>query len=202
MQLLLVDIHPPPRRCVRPLLWRALFPPLPHCFTCLPRTTHLEPHIGPRPILLIHMRLLSALVCGLALLSAAVVAQDKPMNLPCVTWEPLTYQQNTDPTDLFVAAYTWVITDSFGDCLYKGDVFPCFSSDPGSNTWGHHDYQASMIPNDYCRSYLNGSVYFSNNMYVPKKGPKWQTWKWKQAQTGGVVPSNAIRFGEIGRAHV
>ena len=140
------------------------------------------------------MRFLSAV--AMALLALAVSAQDKPMDLPCVTWEPLTYYQNTDPTDLFVAAYTWVLQDGEGDCIEKGDIFPCFSSDPGSNTWGHHDYQQNDIPNDYCRSYLNGTVYFSTNMYVPKKGPKWQTWKWKLAQTGGVVPANAIRFGD------
>ena len=140
------------------------------------------------------MRFLSAV--AMALLALAVSAQDTPMDLPCVTWEPLTYDQNTDPTDLFLAAYEWVLLDGEGDCIEKGDIFPCFSSDPGSNTWGQHDYQASMIPNDYCRSYLNGTVYMSTNMYVPKKGPKWQTWTWKLAQTGGVVPANAIRFGD------
>jgi hypothetical protein len=119
---------------------------------------------------------------------------DKPMDLPCVTWEPLTSSQNTDPTDLFVAAYTWVLQMD-GECYEKGDIFPCFASDTGINTWGHHDYQPEDIPNDYCRTYNQGNVYLSNNMYVPKKGPQWQTWKWVLAQSGGVVPDNAIRYG-------
>lgn len=128
-----------------------------------------------------------------AFLVAACLA-DKPMNLPCVTWEPLTSSDNTDPTDLFLAAYTWVLTLD-GECYEKGDIFPCFASDTGVNTWGHHDYQPQDIPADYCRTYYQGSVYLSNNMYVPKKGPQWQTWKWVLTQSGGAVPDNAIRFG-------
>ena len=149
--------------------------------------------------LLIEMRFGSAFVACILVVAVAVgcaTAQDKPDDLPCVIWEPLTYYQNTNPTDLFIAAYTWVLGDGQDSCTEKGDIFPCFSSDPGSNTWGHHDYQVNDIPNDYCRSYINGSVYMSYNMYVPRKGPKWQTWKWKLAQTGGVVPANAIRFGD------
>ena len=136
------------------------------------------------------MRVL-AIIALLALLAVA----DKPMDLPCVTWIPLTSDQDTDPTNLFVAAYTWVIQDGFGDCIEKGDIFPCFASDSGINTWGHHDYQAQDIPSDYCRTYHEGAVYMSNNMYVPQKGPQWSTWKWVLAQAGGVVPLNAIRYG-------
>lgn len=129
-----------------------------------------------------------------AVLLATAALADKPIDLPCVTWEPLTYSENTDPTDLFVAAYTWVLQLD-GECYEKGDIFPCFASDTGVNTWGHHDYQPEDIPNDYCRTYYQGNVYLSNNMYVPKKGPKWQTWKWVLTQSGGAVPDNAIRFG-------
>jgi len=131
----------------------------------------------------------------IALVSLVVVA-DKPIDLPCVTWIPLTSTQPTDPTNLFVAAYTWVLQDGFGDCIEKGDIFPCFASDTGVDTWGHHDYQATDIPSDYCRTYYQGNVYLSNNMYVPQKGPKWKTWKWTLAQKGGVVPANAIRYGK------
>lgn len=129
-------------------------------------------------------------------LVALVVMADKPIDLPCVTWEPLTSTQPTDPTDLFVAAYTWVLSDANGDCLEKGDIFPCFAADPGVNTWGHHDYQPQDIPNDSCRTWYQGQVYMSNDMYVPKKGPQWHTWKWVLAQKGGLVPFNAIRFGK------
>jgi hypothetical protein len=139
------------------------------------------------------MRAAIALVVAVALIAS--VAADKPIDIPCVTWEPLTSTQPTDPTDLFVAAYTWVLSDQFGDCIEKGDIFPCFASDPGVNNWGHHDYQPSDIPNDSCRTWYNGEVYMSNNMYVPKKGPQWQTWKWVLAQKGGPVPFNAIRYG-------
>ena len=132
----------------------------------------------------------------LGLLAAAALA-DKPDDLPCVTWEPLTSFQNTpDPSTLFVAAVTWVITSAIdpSQCLYQGDVIPCFASDSGSNTWGHHDYQNDQILSDYCRTWINGSVYYSNNMYVPKKGPKWQTWEWQLTQKGATVPANAIRY--------
>jgi hypothetical protein len=133
----------------------------------------------------------------LGLVAATLAAADKPMDLPCVTWEPLTENQNTPPIDgLFVAAKTWVIYNAFDpmDCLYMGDVLPCFASDSGSNTWGHHDYQNPQILADSCRTWINGSVYFSSNMYIPRKGPKWQTWEWRLTQKGAKVPANAIRY--------
>eukprot|EP00759_Apiculatamorpha_spiralis_P021832 PhF_6_TR26349/c0_g1_i1/m.37936 len=120
----------------------------------------------------------------------------KPMDLPCVTWIPW---NNTTPTpsDLFLAAHTWLVHDQ-GDpsqCIQEGDIYPCFSSDPGTNTWGHHDYLDDWQA-DSCRSYLNETVIFSNTFYLPQKGPQWQTWTWQQAQTGGQVPDNAIRFND------
>lgn len=129
-------------------------------------------------------------------LLAALAAAQKPIDLPCVTWVPLTYSQNTDPTNLFVAAYTWVLGYGTDDCTEMGDVFPCFATDAGTLTWGHHDYQASDIPNDYCRIWLDDSVQFSSTMYVPQKGPQYLTWKWQLAQTGGTIPDNAIRYGD------
>jgi hypothetical protein len=142
----------------------------------------------------LHLQTMRAFLVAASLLAVIAVAQ-KPIDLPCVTWEPLSYSQNTDPTDLFVAAYTWVIGYGTDDCVEMGDVYPCFASDPGTLTWGHHDYQPNDIPNDYCRIWLDDQVQFSNNMYVPKKGPQWQTWKWQLVQTGGTIPDNAIRYG-------
>ena len=135
-----------------------------------------------------------AIVFALVALAGIALSQ-KPPDLPCVTWIPLTYDQMTDPTNLFVAAYTWVLGYGTDDCVEMGDVFPCFATDPGTATWGHHDYQAQDIPNDYCRCWVNDQVVMSNNMYVPKKGPQWQTWEWQLAQTGGTIPDNAIRYG-------
>lgn len=134
-------------------------------------------------------------VIAVVLLLAVCITADKPMDLPCVTWVLTNSHTPTDPTDLFLAAQTWVMQDAWGNCILMGDVFPCFASDTGIDTWGHHDYQRSEIPADVCRTYHQGTDYFSENFYLPKKGPQWQTWKWVQAETGGTVPDNAIRFG-------
>ena len=136
------------------------------------------------------------LVLAAVALVAMVATADKPIDIPCVTWVPLTSSEPTDPTDLFVAAYPWVLAATDEDCVVMGDIFPCFAADPGINSWGHHDYQATDLQEDTCRTWRNGAVYVSNDMYVPKKGPQWHTWKWVLTQKGGRVPFNAIRFGK------
>eukprot|EP00759_Apiculatamorpha_spiralis_P021833 PhF_6_TR26349/c0_g1_i2/m.37938 len=134
-----------------------------------------------------------ALSCIFALVNA-----DKPIDIPCVTWIPWNESTPTDPTNLFRAAHTWVVTVQ-GDpssCVGEGDIFPCFSADAGTNTWGHHDYVSGEYETDPCRSYVNNQVKYSKTFYLPQKGPQWQTWTWQQAQTGGQVPDNAIRFND------
>lgn len=82
-------------------------------------------------------------------------------------------------------------------CVGKSDVIPCFASDAGSTTWGHHDYEKPQIMSGSCHAVCsNGSVYSSRNMYIPKKGLKWQSWAWGLTQEGGRVPDNAIRYGD------
>ena len=139
------------------------------------------------------MMLKIAIVALLATSAFAV----KPMDLPCVTWEPLTSDDPTpDPSTLFIAARTYVTQFGPTECYQIGDIIPCFGNEPGVYNWGHHDYLNGVIDSDKCRTWTNGSVTFNRHMYIPKKGPKYQTWKWHAAQKGGVVPDNAIRYGE------
>lgn len=133
-----------------------------------------------------------------ATLAVAFALAEKPPDLPCVTWEPLTaYEPTPSISSLFVASYNWLVANEITlQCIQKGYIIPCFASDTGINSWGHHDYVPGFSSSDYCRTWHEGSVYYSNNMYVPKKGPKYKTWKWKLTQSGGKVPDNAIRMGE------
>src|SRR5688572_3742750 len=120
-------------------------------------------------------------VFATALIASLVVAQ--PPNLPCVTWEPLTSDQQTpDPDTLFVAAVGWVMQAQGDptDCVQRGDLIPCWSNSQSGvvNTWGHHDYNAFYIPSDYCRIWTQDTVYKANNFFIPKKGAQWKTWTW------------------------
>jgi len=137
---------------------------------------------------------MSKLFVILALFVAAING-DQPVNIPCVTWIPSTYQQPTpDPSTLFEAAYTWCVTVQ-GDpsqCVGQGYIFPCFASDV--NAWGHHDYVPGEFDTDWCRVNMNGTVKYSKQFYLPQKGPQYQTWTWQQVQTGSKIPDNAIRY--------
>jgi hypothetical protein len=147
-----------------------------------------------------NLLLASAATAALVATAAVTTSAVKPPDLPCVTWERSSYYENTPPVDtLFVSGLGWVIggEGTCDVCLQKGDLIPCWSDDSGvDNTWGHHDYLQFQIPNDYCRIWDQGQVYYANNFYLPKKGPKYETWKFVLTQTGATVPANAIRMGD------
>jgi len=118
-----------------------------------------------------------------------------PVDIPCVTWEPWdSNKYMNNPDEYFVAAHTYVTQFGPEQCDTMGDIFPCFASKHG--VWGHHDYNAFAVPTDVCRVWADGGVTFDNNFYLPKKGPKYQTWKWHTVSVGDPVPDNVIRFGE------
>lgn len=147
-------------------------------------------------------------VVALAAMAAALVVcatatletlADQPMNTPCVQWVATTADNAvTDATKYAGTAATWVIgSQDCTTCDVFGTVLPCFATDYGVNVFGHRDYNADWIRRDWCRVSVSGGTYFSQNMYLPRKGSKWQTLKWKTLSIGDQVPANVVRYNSF-----
>lgn len=137
-----------------------------------------------------------ALCLVAALLAATVVVADRPVDIPCVTWQQGSKSQvPSDWRDLFVADTACIDCElNSGSCIQDATIFPCFADN--TNTWGHRDFDEGQLPSDYwgCHTRVGDNVVFANEMWLPKKGPQWHTWHWQLTQKGARVPDNAIRF--------
>jgi hypothetical protein len=144
-------------------------------------------------------------ICVFAVLLATIARADVPVDIPCVSWTPALMgivPPNVD--DLFVADVGCIDCEpgggsgsdssSSGICLQTTNIYPCFAN--STNTWGHRDGRGNL-PSDYsaCHTQVGDQVIFADHMYLPQKGPQWQTWHWQLTQRGAPVPDNAIRFG-------
>lgn len=134
--------------------------------------------------------------------ASSLVVSVSPPDMPCINWKAWNFDTTTpNINDIFVAStQAWVMQYSCEECSVRGDIIPCWSNDAGhTQTFGHHDFQSSYIPNDYCRIYTNETgfpgVYMAQNFLLPFKGPMYKTHKFVLTQTGAAVPNDVIRVG-------
>jgi len=140
------------------------------------------------------MRRVALCAVAAALMVVAAVA-DRPVDIPCVTWQQ--GNKNTVPSDwrdLFEADRACISCQFGGGCIQEAIIFPCFADQ--TNTWGHRDFDDGNLDPGYwgCHTRVGDNVIFADEMWLPKKGPQWHTWHWQLTQKGARVPANAIRF--------
>jgi hypothetical protein len=123
-----------------------------------------------------------------------------PQPNPCVRWTAITSNTTIhNVSDVITSADdVYVVTSSFtNQCLYHGEVIPCLAVDPGTGVWGHTDHRDRypQMTADACHTWINGSNYDSDLMYVPVLGARYKKLVWTSLVKGDAVPSRAVTAG-------
>ena len=148
------------------------------------------------------LRFVVALAFVLISIVACFINAQDPPNMGCIHWKAWTSDEvKPSMSELFIVTdNAWVMQYSCDYCSVQGYIIPCWTTDPGeTRTFGHTDYQADYIPNDFCRIYTNQSgtpsVYQANTYLLPFQGPQYKTHEFILTQTGAAVPDDVIRVG-------
>ncbi|CUG87534.1 Hypothetical protein, putative [Bodo saltans] len=125
---------------------------------------------------------------------------DAPIDTPCMSWVPAQADDALVSASPYVTtANTWVIgSEDCSTCDVWGSVLPCFAVDYGLNLFGHRDFNAEWINEDWCRVALPSSdgsgTYFSRSMMLAKRGVRYDTMTWQTVSLGDAVPANVVRY--------